>query len=243
MILRGLFITATDTGVGKTHVACGIAAELRRRGVNVGVMKPVETGCPVRKGMLAPKDALALQKASGCGDPLDLINPYRLRHPLAPAVAAQLEGASIRMSAIVAASRKLAKRHDVLLVEGAGGIMVPLTGRRLFLDLAADLALPVLIVARPGLGTINHTLLTISALRSRRIAVAGIVLNAATAARQGLAERTNPAVIERLSGAPVLGVLRHGENSFRGLVDRVFSAHRESGAACVGKQQCLVKSR
>ena len=214
---RGIFITGTDTGVGKTYVACGIAKELRERGMDVGVMKPVETGCRLKKGVLVPSDALALARAAAVKDPLDLVNPYRYRNPLAPAVAASLERSTVRIERIRKAFDELNRRHEYLILEGAGGILVPLTQNRSFLDLAKTLDLPVLVVARPGLGTINHTLLTLEALRTRGVPIAGVVINHALPGRSGLAERTSPAVIEDRSALPILGTVRHRARDFCGI--------------------------
>jgi dethiobiotin synthetase len=222
--VKGFFITGTDTGVGKTYVGAGIAAALRSLGVDVGVMKPVETGCAVRGGKLVPSDALNLARAARCLDSLDLINPCRFRKPLAPSVAAALEKKKLDNRKILRAYRTMARRHELLIVEGAGGVMVPLTEKRLFLDLAADLGLPVLVVARPGLGTINHTLLTIAALTSRKIRIAGIVINYGRKQRAGLAEKTSPAVIEKISGVPVLGIVRHGQQDFSSLAKKVMGS-------------------
>jgi dethiobiotin synthetase len=210
---RGIFITGTDTGVGKTYVAAGIAAELRNM-LNVGVMKPVETGCRMRKGNLVPRDAFHLIKSSTVRDELDLVNPYRFSKPLAPYVAAGLEGKKIGITKIMKAFRVLSRRHDFMIVEGAGGIMVPLTKEDTFLDLAQAMRLPVLIVARPGLGTINHTLLTIAALRARRIPIAGIVINYAGEQVKGIAERTNPITIEKVSGVRVLTSVSYHSREF-----------------------------
>lgn len=213
---KGIFITGTDTGVGKTHVACAIAAALVREGVDVGVMKPAETGCRRLRGRPAPADALALKQAAQSDDPLDLVNPCRFGPPLAPAVAAELSGVRISLPRLLAAFHRLQRSHEYLIVEGAGGIMVPLTPRRTFLDLAGAMGLPVLVVARPGLGTINHTVLTVMALRSRGLTVAGFVLNESSGGAWGAAERTNPAVIERMTGLPVLGSMRFGRRSLPG---------------------------
>jgi len=215
MKIRGIFITGTDTGVGKTFVGAGLAAALREQGINVGVMKPAETGCVFRKGVLVPSDALKLMKAGGVDDPLDLVNPYRFRAPLAPAVAAAREGKRLVIRRIVSAFRTLARKHTCMVVEGAGGIMVPLTSNHQYLDLARVLNLPVLVVARPGLGTINHTLLTVMALRSRRLRIAGIVINQSAKKSPGLAERTSPPVIERLSGVPIIGHVAYGQKDLR----------------------------
>ena len=218
---QGIFITGTDTGVGKTFVGAGLAAALREKGIDVGVMKPAETGCGFRNGMLVPRDALKLIKAGEVDDPLDLVNPYRFGAPLAPAIAAAREGKTIEIRRIVSAFRALARKHACMVVEGAGGIMVPLTTNHQYLDLAGVLNLPVLVVARPGLGTINHTLLTIMALRSRSLRVAGIVINHRSKKVSGLAERTGPPVIERLSGVPIIGHVTYGQKDLRTIMKTI----------------------
>ena len=207
----GLFVTGTDTGVGKTFLAARIARLLHDRRLDVGVMKPAETGCIVRQGELVPADARQLLAASGASDPLHLVNPYRFREPLAPMVAAEREGRRIVPNRILSAYRRLLARHDFLLVEGAGGLLVPLSRTFSYLDLVQAMAIPVLIVARPDLGTINHTVLTVMALHSRDIPVAGIVLNHQTRKRPGLAVRTNPSAIRRLTGLKVFEVAYGGE--------------------------------
>jgi dethiobiotin synthetase len=221
MKIRGIFITGTDTGVGKTFVGAGLAAALREKGIDVGVMKPAETGCMLRKGILVPRDALMLIKAGRVNDPLDLVNPYSFLDPLAPAIAAAREGKRINIRKIVSAFHSLARKHTCMLVEGAGGIMVPLTTSYKYLDLARALNLPVLVVARPGLGTINHTLLTVMALRSRRLRIAGIVINHRSKKRPGLAERTGLRAIERLSGVPIIGHTRYGQKDFRAIMRKL----------------------
>jgi dethiobiotin synthetase len=214
---RGIFITGTDTGVGKTYVAAGLAADLRRRGVNVGVMKPAETGCRTQKGKLVPRDALRLMEAASVRDALALVNPYRFKNPLAPSVAAGLEITKIDPDRILAAFKTLSRRHEFMIVEGAGGIMVPLWRDYTYLDLAGALELPVIIVARPGLGTINHTLLTIAALKERGLRISGIVFNHAQEKKAGLAEATSPGVIENISGVPIRGILAYGSRQFSAL--------------------------
>ena len=211
---KGIFIIGTDTGVGKTFIACGIAAALKSCGVDVGVMKPAESGCRVKNGGLVPADSLRLMTAAGVADSLSLVNPYRFGKPLAPAIAAELEGKDVSVGRIMKAYAALSRRHDFMIVEGAGGIMVPLSKKALFLDLAGSLGLPVLIVARPGLGTINHTLLTVEALRNREIPIAGIVVNHSTDAKPGLSEKTNPAVLERFSGVRITAIIPYGARDF-----------------------------
>jgi dethiobiotin synthetase len=200
--MRGLFVTGTDTGVGKTEVACALVAGWRARGLDVGVMKPAQSG--VEDG--EPTDADRLRDAAGGADPLALVCPYSLRAPLAPAVAARLEGVEISLPHLVACAGELARRHQALVVEGAGGLLVPLTESHTYADLAAALGLPVLLVARAGLGTVNHAALTCEALRARGIAVAGVVLNRATAAADP-SEPHNAGEIERLTGVRVIASL------------------------------------
>jgi dethiobiotin synthetase len=219
IMTSGLFVTGTDTGVGKTYVSAGIAIALKLRGVDVGVMKPAETGCRVRAGRMMPKDALILMKSARVKDPLSLVNPYRLRKPLAPSVAAAREGIKIDPDKILKAFNALRERHEFMIVEGAGGIMVPLCGQYTYLDLACTMRLPVLIVARPGLGTINHTLLSIAALKGRNIAIAGIVINYALDGKPGLAEETSPAEIEKISGIRIVGILPYASRRFDSVLD------------------------
>jgi dethiobiotin synthetase len=218
-------VTATDTEVGKTAVAASLAAVLRRRGRNVGVMKPVASGCEKVDDVVCGQDArtaaphfvsadgACLAQASGCGDPHELVCPVRFRHPLSPNVAAELEGGRVDLDAVRGAFAELQRRHDCLIVEGIGGIMVPLTGSFLVADLAAELGAPLLIVARTGLGTINHTLLTLHLARSRGLDVRAVLLNAATDRPPGLAEQTNPdAIREQSGGVPILGPLPYSED-------------------------------
>ncbi|MFZ5862270.1 MAG: dethiobiotin synthase [Nitrospirota bacterium] len=192
--VRGVFVVGTDTGVGKTTVAAGLAWALRRRGIDVGVMKPVETGVRTERG----SDADQLRRAAGVGDPIEDIRPYRFSAPLAPLVAARRERARISLPAITRGYARLARRHDVIVVEGAGGLMVPLTTTHTTLDLAERLDLPLLLVIGNRLGAINHALLTVYAARARGLAVLGGVVNHLTPATD-LAVRTNPGVLrERL---------------------------------------------
>jgi dethiobiotin synthetase len=202
--MKAYFITGTDTGVGKTLVTGSIAAALSTGGLSVGVLKPCESGCDEKDGELVPADAVFLRNMAGCDDGLDAVCPYRLRTPLAPGVAAQREGIVIdpaRIQELFAAS---CRRHDSVLVEGAGGLLVPVTDTLLTMDLVKLLALPLIIVGRLSLGAINHTLLTVREAQRAGIAVAGIILNQ-TAQEHGLAEQTNPEVICRLTDAPLLG--------------------------------------
>jgi dethiobiotin synthetase len=200
--MRGLFVTGTDTGVGKTEVSCALIAAARADGLDLAAMKPAQSGITPGE----PSDADRLRAAAGGGDPPELVCPYAFAAPLAPGVAARLAGVELRLEVILEAARALAARHAALLVEGAGGLLVPLTPRHTYADLAQALGLPVLVVARAGLGTVNHTALTVEALRARRLPVAGIVLNR-TSAEVDPSMPHNAAEIERLTGASVLASL------------------------------------
>ena len=203
--VKGIFVTGTDTDVGKTLIAAGITAVLRQRGLKAGYFKPVQSGCPEEGGRLIPTDARLVRELAALPEPLDLLTPIALRLPLAPGVAAAREGVQVDLERVAASFRELAGRYDFLVVEGAGGLYVPLVDNKfLVLDLARWLQLPLLVVARAGLGTINHTALTVLAARHAGLAVAGVILNRGSAT-PGLAEQTNPAVIEAITGVPILG--------------------------------------
>ncbi|MBF7082987.1 dethiobiotin synthase [Desulfallas sp. Bu1-1] len=204
----GFFITGTDTGVGKTVITAGLAGCLKRKGINVGVMKPIVSGVNSKnlRGPV-PEDAVFAMKAAGVTDELELVSPCCLELPLAPRVAAEIQGVTINLSKVMEAYRELRQRHEVMLVEGAGGIMVPVFDRFLMADLIKMMKLPVIIVSRPNLGTVNHTLLTVEYARARGIPIAGIIINGLKEDEAGLAERTNPGLIAELSGVPVLGII------------------------------------
>ena len=204
---KGLFITGTDTGVGKTVVAAALAASLRADGVNVGVMKPVATGCVRRREGLVSEDAEFLAKAADAPEPLEEISPIRLAEPLAPTVAAARAGIPLDLVPMWRAWDRLRKAHDVMLVEGIGGALCPVTPAQCVADLAQRFHLPVLVVARPALGTINHAAMTVEVLRARGLEVAGIVVNRYQHDTDDVAQLTNPDEIQRVTGAPVLGLV------------------------------------
>ncbi len=201
--IRGVFVTGTDTGVGKTVIGAALALFLRQRGVDVGVMKPAESGVddPASPG----PDATLLAWAAGVEDVPESVSPYRLREPLAPAVAAQREGVRIVPGVIQQHFDILRRRHDFLIVEGAGGLMVPLAGGILFADLARQMALPLLVVSRPDLGTINHTFLTVFAARQMELPLAGYLINRMPEYPDAACE-TAPHTMASLIPADLLGV-------------------------------------
>jgi dethiobiotin synthetase len=199
----GLLVTGTDTGVGKTLVAGAIADWFRRRGRRVAVCKPCATGCVHRREGWVSEDAEFLAHCADTPHPLEMVCPQRYAEPLAPAVAAERAKTPLDWSAIDRAIQTMSRDADVMIVEGIGGIMTPMDARHTFLDVAAWLGLPAIIVARAGLGTINHTLLTCSALRQREISIAGVVINRYPPETPAAAEETNPRAIERWGKVPV----------------------------------------
>jgi dethiobiotin synthetase len=181
------FVTATDTGVGKTFLTAALAAALRARYRDVAVLKPVQSGA-------------AADDPAGDAALLGAACVYAFAAPLAPLVAARAEGQTIELGPILERARELSRAHEILLVEGAGGLLTPLADSLDLADLAVALGLPLIIVARAGLGTVNHTLLTIEAARARRLEIAGVVLNGVS--DESTAE--NAALIEAGSGVRVL---------------------------------------
>jgi dethiobiotin synthetase len=183
---------------------------LRERGVDVGVMKPVETGV----GAAGPLDALALREAAGSPDPLELVCPFAFALPAAPTVAAAAEGRSIELPVIAHAFAELASRHECMVVEGAGGLLVPLAKGTHMADLARELGLPLLVVARATLGTINHTLLTLDAARTRALRVAGVVISHSSGPLSPADAANLEALREALGGMLVgeIPPLREGES-------------------------------
>jgi dethiobiotin synthetase len=174
---QGVFITGTDTGVGKTRIGAALAWHLSRSGLRVRPRKPVESGCAQGPHGLVPQDAMTLREAAGGADPLDRVCRYRLRAPLSPERAARLEGLPLSLGMLYEACRADVGAGDFLLVEGAGGFYSPMAQGALNADLAGGLGLPVLVVAADRLGALNHTLLTVEAIRILGLALAGLVLN------------------------------------------------------------------
>lgn len=205
--MAGLFITATDTEVGKTIISGAIAAALSERGMNVGVMKPAASGGVADGGgMLVAEDATFLMRAAGIEEiERKLVNPLCLAPALTPAVAAVVSGVSVDVQTFITSYHRLAELHDPVVVEGVGGMIAPLWQDYLVADMLADLALPAIIVARPKLGTINHTVLTVEYARSRGLNIAGIIFNGWNQHEVGILEKSNEEYITRLTGLPILG--------------------------------------
>lgn len=203
---KGIFVTGTDTGVGKTFFTCGLAALLRDSGYSVGVMKPAETGCSEKDGKLFPEDAVRLKEASGCEVPLEKICPYQLREPVAPSLAAERQGVKIDVDRLAGTYNEINSTHDITLVEGAGGLLVPLLPSYTYADLARLLKLPLIVVAPNRLGVINHLLLTLEHASCKGLRVLGYILNQMDS-QPSLAAETNREALFTLTAVPCAGEL------------------------------------
>ncbi|MEJ8778674.1 dethiobiotin synthase [Pseudogracilibacillus sp. ICA-222130] len=199
---KGLFITGTDTDVGKTFVGGGMAAVLKKHGKDVGVFKPMLSG---ESRENPTSDTAILKTMSGDRNTFEQITPFQFAEPLAPYVAAKRAGKQISLAQVVQAWENIKETHEYFIVEGAGGLGVPLGKDYLVADVAKKIGFPILIVARTGLGTVNHVWLTVKVAQSMGLDIAGIILNGAE--EQGIAEQTNPALIEEMTNMPVLAVL------------------------------------
>lgn len=237
---RGCFITGTDTGIGKTIVTAALALSLKERGLRVAVMKPIETGCQNTERL--GTDGEHLRMAADATTSIDLISPYRFFLPVAPLAAARAAGITIEIDHIATACRDLARDFDFVVVEGVGGLMVPLAEKMDVRDLIASLGLPTLVVGRAALGGVNHALLTIEALRQRAIPIIGIVLNQLVTKLNHEQTRSTVELIRERSGVPVFGPLPYesecrldwmtgvrtiaGDPTIRSLAERLVSLSR-----------------
>jgi dethiobiotin synthetase len=257
---RGIFITGTDTGVGKTIVSAAIIRAMMRRGIRVGAMKPIETGCKKTgdrgqktEDRLIPSDGVFLKEMAEMDDPIDLVTPIRFEQPLAPMVASDMEltplerdfltGLRVKslefgvqaMKKVFNAYEKLSEKYDFLVVEGVGGLLVPILKRQrakgkkqevyFVVDLIKDLKLPVVVVARPTLGTINHTLLTVNHALKEGIDVLGVIINCHNPPEGSIAEKTNPDVLRELCPAPVIGMLPYIKDITLNNIEDVAARH------------------
>jgi dethiobiotin synthetase len=204
--MRGLFFTGTDTGVGKTVVTAGVARLLRRQGRPIRVCKPVATGADWDGQRWLSADTRVLAEAAGMAADWETVTPWTFSDPVAPPVAAGRQGRTLHLDKLAAAVRVGARPDTAVLVEGVGGLLCPLTEHETVADLAGCLGLPLIIVTRRNLGTLNHTLLTLEVAGRRNLAVAGIVVNE-TAPPRTLAEETNVDELRRRAGVPLLVVV------------------------------------
>lgn len=205
--MRSVFVTGTDTGVGKTLASCGLLHALRKRHARVVGMKPVAAGASRTAAGWTSEDAAALREASSIRVPAQLDNPVLLPEPLSPHLAAQRAGMQIDLGHLAHCHRQLAMQADAVVVEGAGGFLVPLTPQATGADLARALALPVVLVVGLRLGCLNHALLTAEAIRAHGLVLAGWIANRIDPA-MACAQENIDFLRERL-GAPLLGDVPH----------------------------------
>ena len=205
---RMIFITGTDTGVGKTYVSSILAENLKKMGVNVGYLKPVETG--------GREDTLTLKNILKTDDDLDLMNPINLKLPLSPNIAFDVENSPLTLDEIKekikSAYNILKEKYDFLIVEGAGGVCVPIKEDFLMSDLIKFLGLDAVVVSRPNLGTINHTLLTVEHLRNKGINVRGVIINCITDLSEVLYYEKTFETIEKVGNVEIIGIVKSRED-------------------------------
>ena len=224
MSLPGLFITGTDTGVGKTLVSAGIIQALKASHRRPGAMKPIATSATRGAlGLLLSSDTRILSEALGPEIPFERITPIVLEGEVAPSVAIRLAQSPIRSSHVYDQTDQAlawwSERADVMIVEGVGGLLCPITADAFVADLAIALDYPLIVVARRGLGTLNHTLLTIEAARTRGLRIAGVILNGSEPSSHSLAEKTNPEELAvRLGEVAILGEIDHEPSSVTGAI-------------------------
>ena len=203
--MKGYFVTGTDTGVGKTAITAGIAGSLRNLGVNVGVMKPIATGYQQKTGYKS-SDVTILAEAAGIKDPEDLINPVFLPIPTSPYDASKLLSVPIDMPLILTKFKKLLSLHDVILIEGIGGIMTPITKNFFVADMIKAMAIETIIVTRATLGTLNHTVMTCKMCKDYDIKVKGLVINNFDE-KGSPAEKSAPTTLYELTGINIIGII------------------------------------
>jgi dethiobiotin synthetase len=203
---KGFFITGTDTGVGKTLITAQIGKTIQNKNVSLGAMKPIETGVSSSLVPTTLSDMGLLKTALGISDPMEDISPYRYQTPTSPLVASKLENKPINPQIIIEAYQKLTNRYSVMLAEGAGGLLVPINRDYLMADLAKELGLPIIIVTRFHLGTINQTALTIEAAQTRGLKIEGIIFNCLEKGQPTDLEKFAPEILEEIYNVPVIAI-------------------------------------
>jgi dethiobiotin synthetase len=205
MAAQGFFITGTDTGVGKTVTTACLLSLYRKHRLNVGVMKPIETGVDPECSSSANSDAKFLLEVCQSSDPLSEVCPVQLKTAASPFQAAKIDNRAIDIDRIINSFHQLSDKYDNLLVVGVGGLLVPLKPEYLVCDLIRDLGLPLLVVGRNTLGTLNHTLLTLRAAEQAGIAIRGVILNRTEPEENNAIESGHAGIITEFSGIPMLG--------------------------------------
>jgi len=204
---KGFFVTGTDTGVGKTVIAVALIKALHLLGLRACGMKPIETGC-IREGdILIPSDGMFIKTIARMEENVRHVSPYCFESPLAPLAASEIERVSINFEKILFAYKDLSRLYDAVVVEGIGGLLVPIKRDYFVIDLARDFGLPLIVVSRLGLGTLNHTMLTVNYALKTGLDVAGIIMNSNHPQKETLAEDTNPDILKQISPVPLIGII------------------------------------
>jgi dethiobiotin synthetase len=203
---KGFFVTGTDTGVGKTVITAALIKTTTLLGFKTCGMKPIETGCSKEGNVFIPSDGMFLKTTAHMQESVDVVTPCCYENPLAPLPASEIEGVSVDIQKMKDAYAHLSAKYEVVIVEGIGGLLVPITRNYFVLDLARDYDLPLIVVSRPGLGTLNHTLLTTQYAENEGLAVAGIIINYSHHPEDTLAEETNPEILKQISKVPIIGI-------------------------------------
>jgi len=202
-----IFVTGTDTDVGKTVIVAGLASSLKRAGKKVAVYKPVQCG-DLLEGNIKSPDLALVKELSNIQDQ-DLVNDFSFSLAASPHLAAKHDKAKVDIQTIKDHTKSLLNSYDIVLIEGAGGLIVPLTRNYTVLNLIEDLSVPVLIISRAGLGTINHTSLTVNALKALEIPILGVILNYF---KGGVIEEDNKKIITELNNIPIIGIVPFSKN-------------------------------
>ncbi len=215
--MKSIFVAGTDTAVGKTMIAGALASALRIKGLKVSVMKPISCG--------GREDAEFLMACAGIKEPLDLVNPIFLKEPLSPNVASAREKKKIDLKKITQAFNILKKKYDYLVIEGCGGLLVPVSGKFFVVDLIPLMKAEAVLVSRSGLGAINHSLLSLEALTSRKIKPIGLIFNRLSGGAFSIPEQTNPKIVSEVGKVPSLGVFPYMKTCETNCAGKAFLKH------------------
>ena len=207
--MKSLFVTGTDTDVGKTYVTAGLAVSLRKMGIDVGIMKPFAAGTPQKKGFKS-EDVEILSRAAQVSDPEDLMNPQFFKMAASPYTASKNLKVKVRVKSVLSNFKKLSKLHSMLLVEGMGGIMTPILKNYFVTNLIKDMKIPAVIITRTKIGTINHTIMTCKMCEKYKIPIKGIIINNFDSAGYQVKDLTRD--LQSLTGVPILGSIPYIEN-------------------------------
>jgi len=219
-LAKGFFVTGTDTGVGKTIITAALIKASSLLGFRTCGMKPIETGCLREDDTFIPSDGIFIKTVAHMEETVNHISPCCFEEPLAPLPASEIEGTPVDFEKIRKEYAALSQKYDVVIVEGIGGLLVPIRKDYFVLDLARDFGLPVIVVSRPGLGTINHTMLSVNYAIAEGLAVAGIIINYSRPTDGSPAENTNPNVIKKISPVPIIGIFPYLRNLEETTIER-----------------------